>query len=198
MVKLSKLYTKNGDGGRTGLVGGSEVSKSHPQVEGYGTVDELNSWLGIIRSLCVRSHCAADLVAHLVQPLELVQQELFDLGAELATPADSEWKPPSLLTDADVERLEKDIDRWTKDVPELKSFLLPGGSELTSSIHVARTVCRRAERITCSIAESQPIRPEVIRYLNRLSDWLFALARHAAHVQGEEELLWEAERKVVK
>ncbi|MCB0328756.1 MAG: cob(I)yrinic acid a,c-diamide adenosyltransferase [Bdellovibrionales bacterium] len=191
MVKLSKLYTRQGDSGETGLIGGVRVKKSNRQVEAYGDIDELNSWIGVLRA-CLKE--SSDIT--LQKSLPEIQQNLFDIGAELATPAESEWKSPSLISANEVTTLEKDIDAWTSEVPELKSFLLPGGgSQTTSFIHVARTVCRRAERSIILLTEDLEVRAEVVQYINRLSDWLFALARVTAHRNGEQELLWDTSRK---
>lgn len=189
MVKLSKLYTKGGDQGDTGLIGGKRVKKSHPQVEAYGNVDELNCWIGVVRSSLRSSK-----IAGFEDSLFDIQQNLFDLGAELSTPSDSDWKPPRVVSHEDVSSLEKEIDRWTEQVEELRSFLLPGASELTSYCHVARSVCRRAERSIIEFSVSTEIRAEVIQYMNRLSDWLFALARVVAKEIGEEETLWDPQR----
>ena len=190
MVKLSKLYTRGGDDGTTGLLGNKRVSKSHLAVEAYGTIDELNSWIGFILSASKESHSRS-----LRDLLEPIQQQLFDIGAELATPEDSDWKAPCQITEIEVSRLEDQIDNWTKEVGELKSFLLPGGSMNTASLHIARTVCRRAERIICALHEIQPIRGEVLMYVNRLSDWLFALARKVAQENEDTELLWNSTRE---
>lgn len=193
MVKLSKLYTRAGDAGETGLVGGKRVPKASPQVHAYGDIDELNSWIGMVRSLLQERKLFED-----DGLLHDIQQELFDIGAELATPQDSDWQPPTTISEFNVTSLENQIDRWTAVVPELKSFLLPGGSPLTSAIHIARTVCRRAERSVVSYAQEEHVRPTILVYLNRLSDWLFAFARHCALVTGEPEHLWDSARSLSK
>jgi len=191
MVKLSKLYTRAGDAGETGLVGGKRVVKASPQVHAYGDIDELNSWIGMIRTqLRGQSAIDADTALH------EIQQELFDIGAELATPHESEWKPPTIITESEVAALEKQIDVWTASVPELKSFLLPGGSQLMSTIHITRTVCRRAERSIVGYSQEESVRPVILIYLNRLSDWLFAFARHCSEITGEAEHLWDSTRSV--
>lgn len=190
MVKLSKLYTRQGDSGETGLVGGERVLKNDRQVEAYGNIDELNCWIGLVRASIRKS-----VARSFEKELQAIQQILFDLGAELATPKNSSWKPPSVVTSADVKTLEDAIDAWTGEVEELKSFLLPGGSELTSCIHIARGVCRRAERSIITLSEELQVRAEVKTFVNRLSDWLFALARVVAKEIGEEETLWNPSRE---
>ncbi|MCI5065432.1 cob(I)yrinic acid a,c-diamide adenosyltransferase [bacterium] len=193
MVKLSKLYTRHGDTGETGLVGGERVSKSCLQVHSYGEVDELNSFLGAAVGALAESKNSQ--ASSYIEPLREIQQTLFDIGAELATPPDSEWMPPNQVGTIDITKLENDIDQWTGQVEELKSFILPGGSRSTSTLHLARSVCRRAERSTVRLAEETPVRPLLIQYLNRLSDWLFALARVVAHDLGEDEYLWQSDRE---
>lgn len=193
MVKLSKLYTRGGDAGETGLVGGQRVPKTSSQVHAYGDIDELNSWIGMIRSQLKEPKLLED-----DGLLHDIQQELFDIGAELATPQDSDWQPPTTISESNVTCLENQIDTWTASVPELKSFLLPGGSPLTSAIHIARTVCRRAERSVVTYAKEAHVRPTILVYLNRLSDWLFAFARHRAQATGEAEHLWDSNRSLTK
>jgi cob(I)alamin adenosyltransferase len=167
-----KIYTKTGDKGQTGLFGGARVSKADPRVDAYGEVDELNCAIG-----AARAHCAdarADAMLH-----EL-QSELFALGAELAcTPGKNVDVGVALLTDLEIERLEHTIDELEQDLPPLKTFILPGGSPEAAALHLARATCRRAERKLVALAASEPVRPEVLRYLNRLSDLLFVAARHA-------------------
>lgn len=193
MVKLSKLYTRAGDAGETGLVGGRRVPKTSSQVHAYGDIDELNSWVGMVRAQLQEQKLLKD-----DGLLHDIQQELFDIGAELATPHDSDWQPPTTISESNVTSLENQIDTWTASVPELKSFLLPGGSPLTSAIHIARTVCRRAERSVVAYAQEEHVRPTILVYLNRLSDWLFAFARHCAQTTGEPEHLWDSSRSLSK
>ncbi len=176
-----KLYTKTGDDGTTGLFRAARVPKDHPRIEAYGTVDELNAFLGLARAEPLPE--AVDAI------LETVQHELFDLGAELATP-DAEAQGMALLDEAAVARLEAAIDRLDAVLPPLKQFILPGGNRPTALLHVARVVCRRGERALVSLraASDTPVRELVVVYLNRLSDLLFVLARTTS--QGE--ITWKS------
>ena len=190
MVKLNRIYTRTGDDGTTGLVDGSRVSKSCPRVAAYGTTDEANSALGV-----ARLH-AAD--AHLAMIIR-IQNDLFDVGADLATPGEDwlpgapqpEW-PPLRVVQSQVDRLEAEIDAMNADLQPLNSFILPGGTPLSAHLHVARTIIRRAEREAVAAAAQGPVNPAAIHYLNRLSDHLFVMARHANRPQagGEGDPLW--------
>ena len=179
-----KIYTKAGDDGSTSRIGGDRVPKSHPAIEAYGTVDELNASLGLA--------AAAVTHAELLGQLHAIQSELFVVGSHLATPPDrlasATWIPP--LRDAAIDRLEAEIDRAESHLSPLKNFILPGGSELAARLHVARTVCRRAERLVVAHDPPHPSAPAVIRYLNRLSDWLFVQARLANHRAGTPDIPW--------
>jgi cob(I)alamin adenosyltransferase len=167
-----KIYTKTGDGGQTGLFGGTRVSKASARVASYGDVDELNSVLGLV--------CAHEQDADVRAQLERIAGELFTLGAELAsTPEKSVNTGVDLLDEHDIERFEHEIDALERDLPPLKSFVLPGGCEQAARLHLARTTCRRAERGVVALTALEPVRPEILRYLNRLSDLLFVMARHA-------------------
>jgi cob(I)alamin adenosyltransferase len=167
-----KIYTKTGDKGQTGLFGGARVSKADARVDAYGEVDELNCAIGAARA------CGPDARADAM--LHELQSELFALGAELAcTPGKDVDVGVALLTDVEIERLEHTIDELERDLPALKTFILPGGSPEAAALHLARATCRRAERKLVALAASEPVRPEVLRYLNRLSDLLFVAARHA-------------------
>lgn len=177
-----KIYTKTGDDGTTSLFSGGRVSKTHLRVEAYGTVDELNSVLGVVRAHKPQRRCD--------EWLARVQWQLFNLGADLATPLDSkaEWV---VRMDADtVVWLEDAIDEMTAELPELKNFILPGGSLVAANIHVARTVCRRAERVVIQLQDQEPVGEQVIHYLNRLSDFLFTLARWENMQAGIPEDKW--------
>jgi cob(I)alamin adenosyltransferase len=168
-----KIYTKTGDRGQTGLFGGARVSKADLRVATYGDVDELNSTLG----LAIAEAAAADA---LVPTLRRIQAELFVIGAELASNPDKDVKIGiTLIDEAQVEVLEREIDGFDAELPKLTTFVLPGGSKLAAFLHLARTVCRRAERSAVALDAHQSLRPEIIRYLNRLSDWLFTAARYA-------------------
>ena len=187
MPRLTRIYTKTGDEGMTGLGGGSRVPKDSARVEAYGTVDELNSQLGVA--------LATGLSDRLVAELALVQNELFDLGADLATPADSQARHPVPTVQArHIELLEALIDELNEVVGPLANFLLPGGSPGAADLHVARTICRRAERVATRLGREEPIGPTVLPYLNRLSDALFVMARYENHVRGVAEPLWDPGR----
>ncbi len=182
-----KIYTRTGDQGQTGLFGGGRVSKDHARIEAYGTVDELNSVLGWVRASMVDSpHVATE------QILSRIQGELFVLGSDLATPADATVEVPR-IADRHILQLENDIDSVDDQLEPLKRFILPGGAIVASNLHIARTVCRRAERRVVSLSGFEPINEVAVVYLNRLSDLLFMLARWANMIEGEAELLWEAE-----
>lgn len=177
-----KIYTKRGDAGETGLFGGQRVSKDDLRVAAYGDVDELNALLGLAR--------AADLDERLAKAVARVQDELFTLGAELATP-DAEKNPKVPTVDAAwIERLEEEIDAIDGEVPPLRQFVLPGGSQGASWLHLARTVCRRAERSIVQLSRREPVGGLALAYVNRLSDWLFMAARAANHRAGVAEIAW--------
>lgn len=178
-----KLYTRTGDRGETSLFDGSRVPKDHARVAAYGDVDELNSFMGWCR--------CADGAGPLMERMEVVQNELFILGAELATPAGSRASGaiPRLAPES-ARRLESWIDEAVAPVPPLKLFVLPGGTELAARLHIARTVCRRAERAIVALAQNTEVDPEIIIYLNRLSDLLFAWSRLANHAAGRADIPW--------
>ncbi|MEX2117213.1 MAG: cob(I)yrinic acid a,c-diamide adenosyltransferase [Bacteroidota bacterium] len=174
-----KIYTKKGDGGETSLFGGKRVPKNSIRIDAYGTVDELNSHLGFARTLNPSPSEDAD--------LQRLQETLFVLGADLATPAGGKTKR---IAEEDVSVLERSIDRLENDLPSLKNFILPGGSPLAAHLHIARTVCRRAERLVSALSRSEELSPYPLKFLNRLSDLLFVMARHANHVAGATEAPW--------
>lgn len=174
--RLSKIYTRTGDKGRTGLGDGSRVDKDHLRVEAYGTVDETNSAVGLLLT--------SDLPDPVRACLDRIQHELFDLGGELSMPG------YTLIPDHYVDGLEKDLDAFNADLPPLKDFILPGGSEAAARCHLARTIARRAERRLISLAREEDINTAAIRYLNRLSDLLFVIARVLARHDGGREVLW--------
>ena len=170
----------------TALFGGERVAKTHPLIEAYGTVDETNSHIGVARAQCV-GHTALRAAA---EALEAIQRELFELGADLATPIDGK-RDIERVSEAAVDRLEAVIDRFDEDLPPLKRFILPGGHPAAAQLHVARTVCRRAERLCVQTAGLQPLNEETIRYLNRLSDLLFVVARWINRQAGVEDSEWK-------
>jgi cob(I)alamin adenosyltransferase len=179
------IYTRTGDDGTTGLVGGERLSKSDPRINCYGTVDELNAAIGLA------AVCAIERAAPLFERLRQIQNELFVIGSHLATPDHSPRKATlPALDETMVGRLEMQIDTAEAELPALRNFILPGGSELAARLHLARTVCRRSERLLVAFSEDRPAPAILITYLNRLSDWLFVQARWANHVQGIEDVLW--------
>jgi len=190
-LAINRVYTRQGDRGETGLVGGQRVPKDSPRIEAYGTVDELNAVLGAARATVNQLAAQEPLLAGLGAILLRVQHELFNLGSILATlPEDVHPRQPR-VTDAEITQLEKGMDAMNEDLPPLRSFVLPGGSRVDAELHMARTVCRRAERACVALARTESVPPEAIRYLNRLSDALFVWARWAAHTSRAGETLWE-------
>ena len=183
-----KIYTKTGDQGQTSLYGGKRLSKGDLRIESYGTVDELNSQLGMVLAL-MRNHPAMEDAG---EQLVSIQSRLFDLGTHLAAEPGKKNLILPELNESHIELLEKQIDTWNETLPELKNFILPGGNPAAAQAHVARTVCRRAERSVVRLAESEDIKPELIRYLNRLSDYLFVLARFLNHTSGNAEIVWKS------
>jgi cob(I)alamin adenosyltransferase len=187
-LAISRVYTRTGDDGHTGLVGGSRVPKDHGRIEAYGTVDELNSWVGLARAAALDSGPKGAAIA---KDLLRVQHQLFNLGSELATlPKDLGPRQPR-VADTDVAWLESEMDKATARLPALKSFVLPGGSRLNALLHLARTVCRRAERVCVGLRRQEGCSELAVRYLNRLSDALFVWSRIAAHDLGQPETLWD-------
>jgi cob(I)alamin adenosyltransferase len=180
-----KIYTRTGDGGDTGLFGGDRVSKASARVEAYGEVDELNSVLGVVR-LHTLGGAQDDDFDRL---LAAIQSRLFDVGAELANAKGKDLGIP-LVDERDIEEMERAIDRAEEEVAPLKVFVVPGGAPMAAQLHVARTVCRRAERRVVALGVQDGVRPEVVRYLNRLSDLLFTLARLANHRAGVGDVPW--------
>jgi cob(I)alamin adenosyltransferase len=180
--RLSKIYTRTGDDGTTGLGDGSRVPKDSLRVDAYGTVDELNSTIGMV----LACEGVDDAVR---ETLTQVQHELFDLGGELCIPG------MAMIEDADITRLEESLDGFNEPLPPLKDFILPGGGMAASCCHLARTVCRRAERQVIALSRVEDIRPQAQRYLNRLSDLLFVLGRVLARAGGHGEVLWQHERR---
>ena len=184
MPRLTRIYTKTGDEGMTGLGGGQRVPKDSQRVETYGTVDELNSQIGVALATGLSERVSGE--------LRRIQNELFDLGADLATPATSQARHPvPTVEPRHIEALERLIDELNEVVGPLTNFLLPGGAPGAAQLHVARTICRRAERAAITLARDETIGPTVLPYLNRLSDALFVMARYENHERGVAEPLWE-------
>lgn len=178
-----KIYTKTGDKGQTSLLGGTRVPKHHVRIEAYGTVDELNSYVGLIRDQSIDQHA--------IDTLLEIQDRLFTIGSSLASdPEKSKAKIPD-LKEEDITFLEKEIDKMDETLPEMRSFVLPGGHTTVSYCHIARCVCRRAERVTILLSENSAVNELVIKYLNRLSDYLFTLSRKLSHDLNVKEMPWQ-------
>ncbi|HJZ83855.1 MAG TPA: cob(I)yrinic acid a,c-diamide adenosyltransferase [Polyangia bacterium] len=193
-IWISKVYTKAGDGGETALVGGRMVRKDSARIEAYGTVDELNACIGLVRHANQAQPAPEPARQRLDALLGRVQNELFNLGSLLATlPEDLSEQQPRIEA-RHVSALEHDIDALNEGLPPLRSFTLPGGGGVSSFLHLARTVCRRAERRVVTLAASEKIDPECVRYLNRLSDALYVLGRWNVRARGESEPLWQPEQ----
>ncbi len=190
MVRLTRIYTRTGDQGLTSLVGGERVHKNDVRIEAYGTVDELNAVLGVARELGRRFVEDGDTRRWLDDQLQQIQQKLFDLGASLATRSESRYPGQPAPCEDDVSSLEQHIDTMNAELEPLNSFVLPGGGPVAAQLHVARTVCRRAERRTLTLAQQDAVEPVDLKYLNRLSDYLFVASRWIARRCGQAEPLW--------
>lgn len=184
MVKLNKIYTRTGDDGTTGLVNGERRSKADLRVEAYGTIDETNAAIGLAR---------LETVGELDKMLEIIQNDLFDLGADLATPQSSKDKVDLRIVSTQTKRLENEIDKLNEMLSALTSFVLPGGSKASAHLHFARTVTRRAERAMVALHNHEKVNNEALQYINRLSDFLFVAARYA-NDYGKNDVLWKRER----
>lgn len=189
--KINRVYTRSGDSGETGLVGGARISKAHKRVAAYGTIDEVNAALGLVKERLTPP------LAELREVIERIQQELFDLGSELATPPSFTYPNQWHAEPAHAERIEQLCDHYGEGLPELESFILPGGSEVAALLHIARTVSRRAEReivaLSLSTDPEDQVNPHVLKYVNRLSDLLFNLARWSLMTEGRTAPLWVKE-----
>jgi cob(I)alamin adenosyltransferase len=183
-LAINRVYTRRGDTGQTSLVGGQRLPKNDLRIEAYGTVDELNSFIGLARE-------SARQLPDLDRILLRVQHELFNLGSILATLPEDVHPRQARVTPAESEQLEREIDRMNEGLPPLRSFVLPGGSRLNAELHICRTVCRRAERICVALASTTDVDQAIVQYLNRLSDALFVWSRWASHRLGVPEILWE-------
>jgi cob(I)alamin adenosyltransferase len=191
-IRINRVYTRAGDDGRTALLGGKRVPKDHPRVEAYGCLDELNAVVGVCRATLAsdKKITAAERRA-LDARLREIQNRLFDAGSVLAAPDGKAWKGMPLPGPAEIGALEKSMDVMNKGLPALTSFVLPGGSEANAWLHQSRTACRRAERRVVTLARKESVPADVIRYLNRLSDWFFVAARHVSALTKTPETLWE-------
>lgn len=187
MVRINRVYTRTGDAGTTALGGGQRVPKDSLRIEAYGTVDELNSVIGVA--------IAAGLHESLREPFHVIQQVLFNLGSDLCIlEEDKERLPVPRIEPRHIEQLEQWMDRWNEELEPLTSFILPGGDLAAAQLHVARSVCRRAERLAVTLAREEPIGQHVVPYLNRLSDLLFVAARRQAQLAGVGDILWDSRR----
>ena|SRR2546426_5966865 len=185
MPRITKVYTRTGDDGRTGLGGGQRVDKDSPRIEAYGTVDELNSQIGVA--------LASGLCEPLAAALGSIQNDLFHLGSDLCTlETDKQRRPVPRIEERHVAALEKVIDRLSEELPPLENFVLPGGCAGAAQLHVARTVCRRAERLVVALARRESVGAQTVPYLNRLSDALFVMARYENRKQGVPDILWDS------
>ena len=190
-MRITKVYTRTGDGGQTRLAGGQSVSKDSLRVEAYGTVDELNASIGLVRALNEDGRRTQVSAQQLERDLRWIQNKLFDLGGLLATAPGQTFKNMPTIKAQDAVKLERMMDRRQKDLAPLKEFILPGGGKVSAALHQARTICRRAERVGVRLAKEEPLDGQIVKFLNRLSDTLFVLARWVAKTQGEPEFLWE-------
>lgn len=190
-IRIERVYTRSGDQGDTSLVGGKRIPKDSLRIESYGTIDELNAAVGLVRAFNLAQQ-KKDIVDIVESDLQLVQQSLFDLGSELACDPDELIEGMPRVSADDVAHLEACMDEWTPALPELKSFILPGGGPVHAQLHVCRTVCRRAERIILRLSREEQVRPEALQYLNRLSDFFFVLGRWVGMQYGEPEFLWQS------
>jgi len=181
IATIMKIYTKTGDNGDTSLIGGYRVSKSSLRIESYGTVDELNSWLGLIVEFLPKNR---------IEELQSIQSLLFSMGAQLANKSKEKKRPFSEVSSADIKALEKYIDEYELLLPKMTHFILPGGNKAAAHTHIARCVCRRAERIVVQLSRIDFVDEKVLVYLNRLSDYLFCLARALAFWDGKDEIKW--------
>ena len=195
-IRINRVYTRTGDRGDTGLVGGHRIGKDDLRIECYGTVDELNATIGLAR-IHTQGPAAAGAEADALRGLDAIlgriQNELFNLGSTLATRAEDLRPTQPIIRPEHITRLEQELDQFNDELPELRSFVLPGGGSLGAVLHLARTVCRRAERLTVALSRRETVPAEAVQYLNRLSDALFVFARHAARITGAAEILWQPE-----
>jgi cob(I)alamin adenosyltransferase len=191
LMRITKVYTRTGDKGQTRLAGGQQVEKDSLRVEAYGTIDETNAEIGVVRVFNADLVSTNSNAARLEEELRWIQNKLFDIGGLLATAPGQTFKNMPQITEQDISRLEHLMDSCEEELQPLKEFILPGGGKVSGFLHQARTVCRRAERLCVRLAREESIDPLIVPFLNRLSDTLFVLARWVARTQGEPEFLWE-------
>lgn len=196
-IRITRVYTRGGDTGKTSLVGGARVDKDCRKLESYGTVDELICLTGLARTRVSGAAKGKAKAAWSVleSELRLIQNKLFDAGSILATPAGVTYASMPSVSAADVTALERSMDAMQKELPALDSFVLPGGTEANSALHLCRAVCRRAEREVLRLSREEAVDPLLIKYVNRLSDWFFVASRHASRLEGAPEYLWEYGKK---
>lgn len=190
-MRITKVYTRTGDQGKTRLAGGQQVSKDSLRVEAYGTVDELNASVGLARAMNEERSRPANSARQLEEDLRWVQNKLFDVGSLLATAPGQVFRNMPTIKAQDAARLERMMDRCQRELAPLKEFILPGGGKVSATLHQARTICRRAERVCVRLAREETLDAQIIKFLNRLSDALFVWARWVAKTQGEPEFLWD-------
>ena len=190
-IRITRVYTRTGDTGETGLVGGKRISKDSPRIEAYGTIDELNSIVGLARAFNEEKLADGDAHQFLDTVLRQIQDELFDLGSELATPPDFFQQGMYRVGEPEVKKIEQLIDECQKDLEPLKSFVLPGGGRIGAYLHQCRTVCRRAEREIVRLSRAEELSEWPIKYVNRLSDLFFVLSRWISKKTGKDEYLWQ-------
>lgn len=190
-LALNRIYTKRGDTGETGLAGGQRVPKDSLRIESYGTVDELNSFVGLALVSCQEQVGQDPRVGLLSSIIRRVQHELFNLGSILATKPEDVHPKQARITSIEIAQLEREIDAMNEDLPSLRSFVLAGGTRLNAELHIARTICRRAERLLVALAREESVPPETIQYLNRLSDAMFVWSRWANLILHQPEVLWD-------
>ena len=195
MIHINRVFTKRGDGGETDMIGRVRVSKDARRVDCYGVVDELQAVLGVVRASVATVSRADEYRQEVMSCLTSIQNTVYDAGTVLATPAAVAQKAPESPSEADIELLEQTMDRWLTTLPALTSFVLPGSGLISAYGHLARTICRRAERHIVSLRRQEPVPLIVLRYLNRLSDFLFVFSRYTAKQLGEKELLWDTPRQ---
>lgn len=191
-IRLTRIYTRTGDKGTTALVGGARVPKESARLEAYGSVDETNAAIGVVRTYLPQfmERLGADAKWY-SEMLRRIQNELFDVGSELATPADAEYDGMHHMGRGEVSLLEEEMDRMERELEPLKSFTLPGGGILNAHLHQARTVCRRAERVCWALSREEPVNEHLLAYVNRLGDHLFVQSRWVSKRLGEDEFLWD-------
>lgn len=190
-IRITKVYTRTGDRGETALVGGKRVPKDSLRIEAYGAIDELNSIVGLARVFNEESLDAGEAHQFLDEVLCQIQDQLFDIGSELATPAEFFQQGMYRVSEGEIDRVEKLMDKCQEDLEPLKSFVLPGGGRVGAYLHQSRTVCRRAERDILRLSREEVVSPDVLKYVNRLSDLFFVLSRWIAKQTGEQEYLWQ-------